>query len=157
MNGQGRNGSIFLRDAAGAPLGVLGFPNSGGAYEFFTPIGGTFNVRIETLPPIYVEPDTTFVVTAGIDITDLDFALILKTRVAGSIALDGPDAAGTLRTWDSRRRQAGLADLRRRRRHLRLLPGTGTFPARIWPPPAMCRARSRSTSADRDTSLGALA
>lgn len=102
VNGQGRNGSIFLRDGAGGPLGVLGFPSSGGAFEFFTPVGGTFNIRIETLPPVYVEPDTTFVVTAGVDITDLDFALILKTRVAGSIALDGPDAAGTLRTWDSR-------------------------------------------------------
>lgn len=101
-NGQGKPGTIWFRDGEGAQLDIGGFPYNGGDYEFFTPVSGTFSLYAETLPPIYVEVDTTFAVTAGQDITGLDFALILKTRVDMSVAFDGPNAAGLATLWDSR-------------------------------------------------------
>jgi len=102
VNGQGKPGTIWFRDSEGVQLGIAGFASNGGDYEFFTPTSGTFRLHTETLPPVYVEVDTTFTVTAGQDVTGLDFALALKARVRGSIALDGPDAAGTAQLWDSR-------------------------------------------------------
>ncbi len=102
VGGLGKPGTVRLRDADGDLAGQAGFAASGGSFEFFTPVGGTFRLTTETLPPIYVEVDTTFSVTPGVDVTDLDFALALKARVRGSIAFDGPDAAGVGRLWDSR-------------------------------------------------------
>jgi hypothetical protein len=102
VGGLGKPGTIYFRSGDGAALGLGGFAATGGDYEFFTPVGGTFNLRTETLPPVYVEVDTTFAVTAGQDVTALDFALALKARVRGAIALDGPNAPGTARLWDSR-------------------------------------------------------
>jgi hypothetical protein len=100
--GQGRNGSVFFRSGNGAPLDTLGFPVNGGDYEFFVATGGDYNLYIETQPPIYVEVDTTFTVIAGQDVTDLDFALMLKARISGTISFDGPDAAAIGVLWDSR-------------------------------------------------------
>jgi hypothetical protein len=102
VGGLGKPGTVRLRDSQGALVGQGGFAASGGTFEFFTPVGGSFRLSTETLPPIYVEVDTTFTVTAGVDVTDLDFDLALKARVRGDIAFDGPDAAGIGRLWDSR-------------------------------------------------------
>ena len=102
VNGLGKPGTVWFRDGEGRQLDIGGFPYNGGDYEFFTPVSGTFSLYAQTLPPIYVEVDTTFAVTAGQDVTGLDFALILKTRVDMSIALDGPNAAGLATLWDSR-------------------------------------------------------
>lgn len=101
VGGLGKPGTVYFRDGNGVALGLSDFASTGGDYEFFTQVGGTFNLRTETLPPVYVEVDTTFTVTAGQDVTALNFNLALKARVRGSIALDGPDAAGTGRLWDS--------------------------------------------------------
>lgn len=102
VGGLGKPGTIRLRDAEGDLVALGGFAATGGDFEFFTPVGGVFNLSTETLPPVYVEADTTFTVTAGVDVTDLDFALTLKARVRGAIALDGPAAPGIGRLWDSR-------------------------------------------------------
>ena len=98
----GKPGTVYFRDGAGAELGLAGFADTGGDFEFFTPVGGTFRLRTETLPPVYVEADTTFTVTAGQDPAPFDFQLRLKARVRGSIAFDGPAADGVGRLWDSR-------------------------------------------------------
>jgi hypothetical protein len=100
--GRAATGTVFFRSGNGAPLDTLGFPVNGGDYEFFVATGGDYNLYIETQPPIYVEVDTTFTVIAGQDVTDLDFALMLKARISGTISFDGPDAAATGVLWDSR-------------------------------------------------------
>ncbi|MBM4131755.1 hypothetical protein FJ250_12125, partial [bacterium] len=83
IGGLGKPGTVRLRDGQGALLGLSGFAASGGTFEFFTPVGGTFNLTTETLPPIYVEVDTTFTVTAGVDAAGFAFHLPLKARVRG--------------------------------------------------------------------------
>ena len=102
VNGLGKPGTIWFRDAAGAQLDIGGFPYNGGDFEFFTAESGTYRLYAQTLPPVYVEVDTTLAVTAGQDVTGLDFALVLKTRVDMSIGFDGPAAGGLATLWDSR-------------------------------------------------------
>lgn len=102
VNGFGKPGTIWFRDAQGAQLDIGGFPYNGGDFEFFTAESGTYKLYAQTLPPVYVEVDTTLTVTAGQDVTGLDFSLILKTRVDMSVAFDGPNAVGIATLWDSR-------------------------------------------------------
>lgn len=156
VGGLGKPGTVRLRDGQGALLGSSGFPASGGTFEFFTPVGGTFNLSTETLPPIYVEADTTFTVTAGIDATGFAFALPLKARVRGALAFDGPDAAGVGRLWDSRgvRRDSLLFDAAGDTFAFFLEPGD--FRLELQATGYVPRSVTFNVSAE-DTSLGALA
>lgn len=98
----GKPGMVYFRNADGDTVGSSGFADTGGDFEFFTPTGGAFNLYTVTQPPVYVETDTTFTVTTGQDPTPFDLRLQLKARVRGSLAFDGPNAAGVARLWDSR-------------------------------------------------------
>lgn len=156
VGGLGKPGTVRLRDGQGVLVGQGGFAASGGTFEFFTPVGGTFQLSTETLPPIYVEVDTTFTVTAGVDVADLDFDLALKARVRGDIAFDGPDAAGIGRLWDSRgvKRDSLLFDAAGDTFAFFLEPGA--FRLELQATGYVPRSVTFNVTAE-DTSLGALA
>ncbi|MDX2474532.1 MAG: glucodextranase DOMON-like domain-containing protein [Candidatus Krumholzibacteria bacterium] len=99
--GPGQPGTLYFRDEVGNDLDFTGFPSTGGNFQFFTPVGGTFTLSASTQPAQYVPTDTTFVVTAGEDIAGLVITLPLAAQVSGTMAFEGPDAAGQWQLFDN--------------------------------------------------------
>ena len=99
--GPGQPGTLYFRDEAGNDLDFTGFPSTGGNFQFFTPVGGTFTLSASTQPAQYVPTDSTFVVTAGTDVTGMVITLPLAAQVSGTMAFEGPDAAGHWQLFDN--------------------------------------------------------
>ncbi len=99
-DGPGQPGTLLFKDEVGTTLDFTGFASTGGTFSFFTPVGGTFTLSATTQPAIYVPTDTTFVVTAGVDVTGMVLTLPLAAQVNGTIAFEGPDAAGRWQLYD---------------------------------------------------------
>ena len=78
--GDGQPGTLLFSNETGEILASTDFSSYDGTFQFFTPVGGNFTLSATTFPPHYYAPfDTTFAVTAGVDITDMVLALILDT------------------------------------------------------------------------------
>lgn len=107
-SGPGAAGTVTLRDEAGAVVLVRSFAAAGGPYVFYVD-SGQYTVRVEAAT--YLPAEMPVTVTAGTDVTGVDFLLERQTQISGTVAFDsGPGAAGTLRFLDAEGDQLAFAD-----------------------------------------------
>jgi carbohydrate-binding DOMON domain-containing protein len=95
----GAAGTVRLLDEERTILSSQSFSASGGTFTFYILDGGVYTVEAEA--PTFLPTDTTFTVTAGIDVTGMEIRLPRAAAVSGTVAFEGPGSAGTIRVYDA--------------------------------------------------------
>ncbi len=107
-SGSGNAGTITLLDGAGTVLQTWAFTASGGPYVFYVD-SGQYTVRAEA--ETYLTAEIPVTLTAGTDVTGVDFNLQRQTEISGTVSFaSGPGAAGTLRLLDADDHEIDFAD-----------------------------------------------
>jgi hypothetical protein len=107
--GDGAPGTVTLLDDAGDVVAVRATTVAAPDYVFYLEAGGRFTVRAEA--ENYIAQEQAVDVTFGVDVEGVDFALVLQTRISGTVAFEsGPGAAGTVRLLDADGVQVDFAD-----------------------------------------------
>ncbi len=107
-SGPGGAGSLTLLDASGNELQTRAFTAAGGPYVFYVE-PGQYTVRAEA--DTYLPAEIPVTVTAGTDVTGVDFSLARQTEISGSVSFaSGPGAAGTLRLLNGEGDELDFAD-----------------------------------------------
>lgn len=98
-SGPGRAGTLRLLDGAGTQLDFRDFAASGGSFAFFRAEGGSYTLSASA--PTYVTTSLPLEVTTGVDVTGLALVLPRAALVSGTVAFEGPAAAGRLTIFDN--------------------------------------------------------
>ncbi len=107
-SGPGAAGTLTLLDAGDNVVQSMDFTPAGGPYVFYVE-SGQYTVRAEA--DTYLPAERTVTVSAGTDVTGVDFDLVRQTEISGTVGFDsGPGAAGTLRLLDSDGNELDFAD-----------------------------------------------
>lgn len=83
LSGPGAAGTVTLYDANGARVSSAPFPAAGGPFTLYAQASGQY--RVEAVAPTYVAADTSFAVTAGVDVDGLALSLPRQTEVSGTV------------------------------------------------------------------------